>query len=206
MTKKLLIKKLYDFLGVPLRLVILPDRISEKIGMTSLQQERVNNILPFIEGKLLDIGCGNNRLVKTYGNGTGVDVFDWGGDARIVIDTSDLPFRNESFYTITFVASLNHIPNRDEIVIEAYRVLKGNGKVIVTMINPLLGYIGHKIWWYSEDKERGMEVGEMYGLWKSDVIRLFQKHGFFLEIHKRFVYWMNNFFVFRKKKNVIGDP
>ena len=30
------------------------------------------------------------------------------------------------------------------------------------MINPILGYIGHELWWYSEDKHRGgMEEGEV---------------------------------------------
>jgi len=36
-------------------------------------------MLPHIRGRLLDIGCGTNKLVKSYmGEGIGVDVYQWG--------------------------------------------------------------------------------------------------------------------------------
>ena len=191
-------QSLYDFIGAPLRLLLFPDKWSEKIGLTSLQRERLDSVIPHISGNLLDIGCGDNLLVKEYGNGVGVDVYDWGGGALIVDDTKDLPFDDFTFDTVTMVACLNHIPERDEVIREVFRVLKSNGKVIVTMINPVLGLIGHKVWWYSEDKERGTMPGEKDGLWNHDVIELFENRGFTLETHKRFVYFMNNIFVFRK--------
>lgn len=199
--KKSLLKAMYDFSGIPLRLVLLPDAVNEKLGLTSLQQERLYNVLPYVEGTLLDIGCGNNRLVKIYGDGVGVDIYDWGGGATIIESVYNLPFGSESFDTVTVIASLNHIPEREKAVREINRVLKMNGNVIVTMINPLIGHVGHKIWWYSEDKKRGMEQGETYGLWNKDVVELFKKSGFELKLHKSFLYWMNNLFVFRKNSD-----
>lgn len=155
--------------------------------------------MPYIKGRLLDVGCGDNRLVKLYGNGIGVDTYDWGGDAIIIESASNLPFGDGSFDTVTFVASLNHIPERKKAIREAHRILRGNGYLIITMINPIIGAIGHKIWWYSEDKERGMRKGEKYGLWSSNIIELCEDAGFKVELHKRFVYCMNNLYIFAKR-------
>ena len=161
---KTLFRGIYDFLGIPFRLVLLPDRMNERLHLTSLEEERIAAVLPEIRGRLLDVGCGNNRLVATYGNGVGVDVFDWGGGATIVESSEELPFEDASFDSASLLACLNHIPQRERTVREIRRVLKPGGRLVLTMIDPLIGQIGHKIWWYSEDKERGMEPGETYGL------------------------------------------
>jgi hypothetical protein len=42
-----------------------------------LEQKRIQTTLPHINGDLLDLGCGMNNLVKSYGNGVGVDVYPW---------------------------------------------------------------------------------------------------------------------------------
>ena len=73
----------------------------------------------------------------------------------IVQDSRQLPFADRSFDTVTFVACLNHIPYRDEALAEAVRVLRPGGRVVATMIGRWLGLVGHKIWWYSEEKHRG---------------------------------------------------
>jgi SAM-dependent methyltransferase len=192
-------RHIYDFIGIPLRLVLFSDSWCERLGLTSLEEERISAVLPHVRGRLLDIGCGNNRLVRAYGNGVGVDVYNGPEDVVVVEDSASIAMDNCTFDTITFLASLNHIPNREAVISEAGRLLKDDGQVIVTMINPLLGTIGHKIWWYGEERKRGMEDGESYGLWNHEIIRLFEMNGFTLEIHRRFVYWMNNLFVFSKK-------
>lgn len=176
----------------------MPDHISEKLGLTSLEMERLSATFPHIRGFLLDIGCGNNRLVKTYAKGVGVDIFDWGGQALLVKDTSDLPFRDETFDTVTFLACLNHIPNRELVVTEAARVLKDDGRIIVTMINPILGGIGHKIWWYAEDRKRETHEEELDGMWLKDVIALMRRARLSLVHLERFVYGMNNLMIFKK--------
>jgi SAM-dependent methyltransferase len=193
------LKHLYDFIGIPLRFVLFPDSWCERFGLTSLEKERIGAVLPHVRGRLLDIGCGNNRLVRAYGNGVGVDIYNWSDDVVVVDDSASIVMDSSTFDTITFLACLNHIPNREAVIREAGRLLKDDGQVIVTMINPLLGTIGHKIWWYGEEKKRGMQDGERYGLWNHEIIRLFEKNGFALDVHRRFVYWMNNLFVFNKK-------
>ena len=73
---KLLIKKISNFIGIPFRLVLFDQVWLPKFARTTLDDERASNVIPHIEGKLLDIGAGNNRLVKEYGDGVGVNDHD----------------------------------------------------------------------------------------------------------------------------------
>ena len=198
MAKKSIIQSIWDFIGIPFRLVIFDQKWLHRCKWTTLEDERINTVIPHIQGYLLDIGAGPNTLIKRYGNGIGIDVFDWGGKALIVEDTSQLPFSDQSFDTITIIASLNHITNRKSVLHEVRRVIKSDGQLIITMINPFLGEIGHAIWWYSEDKKRGgMVDGEVGGIWTRDLIQMCSEEGFYLHLHRRFVDGMNNFYIFK---------
>ena len=195
--KKSLLQSTWDFLGIPFRLALFDQAWLPRFGWTTLEEERLQAVLPYVRGQLLDVGAGYNTLVKQYGNGVGVEVFDWGGGALVVEDTSRLPFADQSFDTITFIACLNHIPYRQAVLHEARRLIKPEGRLIITMINPLLGDLGHAIWWYSEDKHRGgMQAGEVGGLWTRQIVHMCQAAGFSLQTHRRFVYGMNHLYVF----------
>lgn len=192
---------LWDFLGIPFRLLLFDQAWLPRFGWTTLEEERISAVLPKIRGRLLDIGAGSNTLVRRYGHqeSMGVDIYDWGGGALVIEDASCLPFEEESFDTVTFVACLNHIPNRRETIIEARRLLRPGGQIIITMINPILGGFGHWIWWYSEDKKRGgMAEGEVGGMWTSDIVNICKDAGFRLVGRIRFVYGMNNIYVFEQ--------
>ena len=102
-----------------------------------LERWRVETVLPVVRGRLLDIGCGRNRVVRRYsGEGVGVDILDWGDADLVVEDAAALPWPDGEFDTITIVAALNHMPNREAIIREAARLLKPGGTVVVTMIPP----------------------------------------------------------------------
>lgn len=194
---KSLWQSVWDAIGIPARLILFPPEWLERCGWTTLEAERLLQVLPEIRGRLLDIGAGPNTLVRLHGNGTGVDVFDWGGGAIVVKDTAELPFPDAAFDTIALIACLNHIPNRQAVLHEARRLLAPGGRVVMTMIDPILGGVGHAIWWYSEDKQRGgMLPGEVGGLWTKDIVTMCEAAGFRLETHRRFVYGMNNLYVF----------
>src|SRR5206468_1613795 len=110
-----------------------------------------------------------------------------------------LPFPDSSFDTVTFVASLNHIPERREALAESHRVLRASGRILVTMIDPFVSSIGHRLWWYSEDKHRGgMREGEVFGFWPSEMRGLLQEAGFKVATERRFVYHLNRLYVGRK--------
>ncbi|MCL4879166.1 MAG: methyltransferase domain-containing protein [Anaerolineae bacterium] len=196
--RKSFLQSAWDFIGIPFRLVLFDQKWLPYLHWTTLEEERLNAVLPHIKGRLLDIGAGPNTLVNIYpGEGYGVDVFDWGGGTLVVEDTAHLPFEPHSFDTVTFVACLNHIPNRQEVLYEAARLLKPDGRVVITMIDPILGGFGHRIWWYSEDKKRGgMREGELGGMWTKHIVELCQNAGFRLTTHTRFVYGMNNLYIF----------
>lgn len=194
---KSIAQSIWDAIGIPARLILFPPEWLDKCGWTTLENERLLQVLPEIRGRLLDIGAGPNTLVKLHGNGTGVDVFDWGGGAMVVEDTAHLPFPDASFDTVAFIACLNHIPNRQAVLHEARRLLAPGGRVVMTMIDPLLGGVGHAIWWYSEDKHRGgMRPGEVGGLWTKDIVAMCRSAALDLQTHRRFVYGMNNLYVF----------
>jgi SAM-dependent methyltransferase len=197
---KSLAQMAWDFAGSPFRLVLFDQAWLPGFKWTTLEEERIAAVWPHLKGRILDVGAGFNTLVNRYGDGIGVDTFEWPGGAMVVPDTSKLPFDDASFDTVCFVACLNHIPYREAAVREARRVVRGGGRLVVTMINPLIGDIGHAIWWYSEDKHRGgMIPGETGGLWPSHVMAICEQAGFALQLHRRFVYGMNHLFVFEAR-------
>jgi SAM-dependent methyltransferase len=196
--KKSFIQEIWDFIGIPFRFVFFDQEWLPRFGWTTLEEERINAVVPYIAGALLDIGAGSNSLVKRVGHGVGVDVVDWGGDALVVKNSADLPFDRGSFDTIAFVACLNHIPNRGDVLKEAHRLLRPEGRILITMINPFLGKIGHAIWWYSEDKKRGgMVEGEVGGMWTEEIVTLCSNAGFKMIEHRRFEFGMNHLYIFK---------
>jgi hypothetical protein len=112
----------YDFVFAPLRMALVPDAVAEKMGLTSLRGERFAAVLPVLRGKVLDIGAGDNVLVRLYRQregdapaareSVGVDVVDWGAGCVIIESSARLPFPDESFDCVTFIACINHIPER----------------------------------------------------------------------------------------------
>ncbi|MFH1345634.1 MAG: methyltransferase domain-containing protein [Pseudomonadota bacterium] len=203
-SRKSVLQSAWDLAGAPLRMVLLPDSQSERLHLTSLRAERYAAVLPHLKGRVLDIGAGDNALVRLYrktrlraGSGAdaddsvGVDVVDWGGDTLKITSSDSLPFESGSFDTVCFIACINHIPERIGALKEAHRVLRPGGQVVATMIGRLIGDVGHAIWWYSEDKHRDIAEGEVMGIDSAEMLRLFDQAGFGRVSIRRFVYGMN---------------
>jgi SAM-dependent methyltransferase len=166
-----------------------------------LAGRRVRAVLPHVRGRLLDIGCGYNNLVRQYfdGVGVGVDVHPWPGVDRLVDDAASLEWDAHSFDTITIVAALNHMPNRKAVLQEAWRLLKPDGRVVVTMLTPRISRVWHwaRAPWDTDQCERQMKTGEVYGFTSAQVIGLFQSCGFALESRQRFMLGFNHMYIFR---------
>lgn len=197
-----------DFVAAPLRMIALPDLACERMHVTSLRAERLAVVLPELRGRVLDVGAGDNTLVRLYrarsntpeaADSVGADVVDWGGDCVMIERSDRLPFADASFDTVCYIACLNHIPERAEALVEARRLLRPGGRVIVTMIGRFIGRVGHAIWWYSEDKHREVDEHEEMGLDESEVMALFDRAGFRLARLDRFVYGLNRLYVFEPR-------
>ena len=199
---KPLIQSFYDLVFAPLRMVLLPDTVCENLHVTSLRSERFAIVLPHMSGRCLDIGAGDNMLLRlkeqrnnNKAESVGVDVVDWGGGCKILPSVSELPFDDDYFDTVTFVACINHIPEREEALREVARVLKPNGRILITMIGKLIGEIGHKLWWYSEDKHREVHSDEKMGMDEREVIELIENNGFKMIKIETFVYGLNSLYI-----------
>ena len=159
-----------------------------------LARWRTKTVLSLIQGHLLDIGCGTNKLVRSYkGQGIGVDVYQWGDVDLVVANSPSLPFQEKTFDTITIVAVINHIPNRTEVLAESYRLLREHGSIVVTMIPPKISAVWHMLRrpWDSDQKERGMKNGKLYGLSRTEVSDLLRQGGFDIVSEKRFMFGVN---------------
>lgn len=105
---------------------------------------RIAQVMPYIRGRLLDIGCGNNKLVKKYGNGVGID------------KEPQATNKPELFDTVTFVASLNYLSVEDntwymnnlkdylkddgQIIVTCRRIFKGFSKKYVETVFKMCGF------------------------------------------------------------------
>jgi SAM-dependent methyltransferase len=94
-------------------------------------------------GRTLDVGCGDQRFTKYLPDPIGVDKYHECdhiyAKPDIWMDACDLKFPGNSFDNVTYFDVLEHIPEADVAVKEAWRVLKPNGILAITDPNdPML--------------------------------------------------------------------
>ena len=177
---------------------------SLKTGLTPIDDERVIMALKYAKGRVLDIGCGANNFVRSYGGkGVGVDVFPWEGADKVIQTAAKLPFKNNEFTTVSYLACLNHVPNRADSLKESYRVTKVGGRIIVTMIPPLWGRFIHWLRFKNDPDHQDREIDhdhELLGMHSTHVRSLLKDAGYQDIKQKRFVFGINSIYVGYKKK------
>ncbi|UCD04351.1 MAG: class I SAM-dependent methyltransferase [Candidatus Woesearchaeota archaeon] len=88
------------------------------------------------KGLILDIGCGNFPTSK-YKNIIGFDIsleqLKMSKGKRVQGDSIKLPFKSNKFDNVIFIASLHNLKRREEALAEANRVLKKDGKILISV-------------------------------------------------------------------------
>jgi len=204
--KRKFLRFILDRLSFPI-LICLDYKTSKKIGLTPIDEERSYACLKYAKGKALDIGCADNRFIDSYGNGYGMDKVFTNNSKLVLGDAARIPFKDKAFDTVTFIASLNHILARDIALREAARVLKDEGQVLITMINPLIGFLAHKIIRKRCDPDqvrRHMEKGEMLGLTVYQIETLVSRAGLKIVARKSILLCGNKLYICKKTDGRAG--
>ena len=94
-------------------------------------------------GNILDVGCGSKPYEPYlfFNSYTGIEIEEFGNDGKIeiknkkcdlIFDGTTIPFKDESFDTVISTETLEHVKEIDCFVCEIVRVLKINGKLIIS--------------------------------------------------------------------------
>jgi len=188
-------QRLLDHLLFPINMW-LGEQGSLRLGLTPIDHERILMALRHCSGTLLDVACGNNLLVRSYGRGFGIDIHPY-ADIDVRARSDALPVRSASFDSVALLACLNHLHERAETLRECHRVLRPRGRLILSMIPPWVGFFSHPIRRrHDPDQlERGMAHDEDWGLSTRAVRELLEEAGFALLIHEKFLWRLNNLYV-----------
>jgi ubiquinone/menaquinone biosynthesis C-methylase UbiE len=108
------------------------------------------------------------------------------------------------------LACLNHVPRskRSQVLQEASRVLKDDGQLLITMINPVVGVVVHAIRRrYDLDQlERGIGEEETKGLWDKEVKELLAESRLRLAETIPFVFGLNRLYIADKDRASDNRP
>jgi len=105
-----------------------------------------------------------------------------------------LPYPNGSFDVVTMLATLEHIRDKAPLARECRRLLRRNGRVIITVPSPKVDSIVHTL--VRLGLADGMSLDEHHGFDPRDTAELFSKEGFAVECHKSFQAGLNHLYVF----------
>jgi len=140
-----------------------------------------------LNGKLLDIGCGDKYFINRQKiNCIGIDRL-YG--TKFV---DKLNFEDETFDYVTMLAVIEHIQNVEQLFSEVHRVLKPNGKFIFTTPKKQAEWI-FRLYAKDIDSEH-----ESY----FDLKRVYQltKGRFTIEDYQTFIFGLNQVFCLRRIK------
>lgn len=153
---------------------------------------------------VLDVGCGRKaaflkaiapRIQQGYGVDFKVAEFQTSNLKTIQVHLDEkLPFADASFDVVTMLAVLEHIEYEQAILREIHRVLKPNGKLVLTVpsvwAQPVLEFLSYRLKIVDEAEIRDHK--RYYDRQKLKQV-LIEVAGFERFRHQYFQMWMNNF-------------
>lgn len=154
--------------------------------------------------RVLDVGCGRSAtFLKTVSNhidyGIGIDFKVTPINTKNIQTMQvklehELPFEDSSFDVVTMLAVLEHIEHEQHILKEIYRVLKKQGKLVLTVPSvwsqPVLEFLAYRLKIVEE-----MEIRDHKRYYDRNKLKkvLVEETGFQNFNHQYFQFWMNNF-------------
>ena len=162
--------------------------------MDAVETLRLAQVRPLLRGRVLDVACGYNNLLRDHPGGVGADVHPWPG-IDVVAEAGALPFRAGSFDTVTVLAALNHFADRPRALREIHDVLKPDGQLILTMIGPLTGLVAHLLFRHDVHQRGEMAHEEKLGLTDREVRALLGATGYVLVRRWGFELGLNRVYV-----------
>jgi SAM-dependent methyltransferase len=172
-----------------------------------LQQWRARVARPWVPlgAKVLDIGCHQGEFLASLGEqiGPSVGLDPLAQEAtnprfRLLAESfrEPLPFPEASFDAVVMLATLEHIREVDPLTRECRRLLRPNGRVIITVPSPRVDQVLQVLRFVR--LVDGMSLEEHHGFDPRDTLNLFTRHGFEMEHRRRFQLGLNHLFVFKK--------
>lgn len=150
---------------------------SDVIGRV-LSAWRARGVQPHVTGRLLDLACGDNRLVRRNGSGVGVDIVKYANTDVVCRDFSRLPFRDDEFDTVTILAALNYFDRPDSVLREIRRILKPEGTLLVTFLNKTLSRWWHKVKERETTPRPAFDEAELTACLRAANLRIADKKSF----------------------------
>jgi SAM-dependent methyltransferase len=94
-------------------------------------------IAQYATGQVLDMGCGNKPYLPLFAQKstgyTGTDIAQSSAQCvDIICSCTDVPLPNEGFDTVFTTQVLEHVADHQQMLREAFRMLKPGGKIILT--------------------------------------------------------------------------
>lgn len=145
----------------------------------------IKDIKPISEGisKSLDIGCGVGyacKMLKAKGFEVhGIDISQSAleqaeknlpeGSFKLANESGKIEYEDNFFDTVICLGVLEHITNPEDVVREAYRVLKPGGSALFLVPNSLSPYF-----FFGKGTGQIMEVPRKLAVWK----KMFESEGF----------------------------
>lgn len=124
------------FLITPIAIIINPFYIIRNGLFKSISQ-----LAPTLTGDILDFGCGSKPYESLFTHAksySGVDIEGAGHDHKhskidFFYDGKKLPFSDAEFDAVLCFEVLEHVFNPEDILPEIHRVLKSNGKLLLSV-------------------------------------------------------------------------
>lgn len=159
---------------------------------TKRVREKECSLLEYVKGNTLDVGCGTGYYLKKLENCIGIDISEEmlkiarKHGTVIQADSSNLPFKNETFKTVLCMFSVLNVCDWKSTIKEMSRVLKKHGFCIISVASV---YDNHYSFFeklkISPPEEKHVRIYKqkmkLRLLGKNEIIEEFERNGLIIE-------------------------